>query len=102
MLLAAIGFVAFFIWENYFLPFLQVVNDHTVTEAPYVGKTYNVMSCFWGLVVGVLIRVTGRCKWLALYFGIPLALLSTGHMMHFRQPHINIGYVHKEGVIADI
>jgi len=92
-ILAAVLFVSFFIWNSYFQSFLQVVNGLTITEASYVGNIYSIGSCFWSLVVGVLIRWTGRFKWLALYFGVPLNILGVGLMIAFRQPDVNVGYV---------
>lgn len=86
-------FISFYIWDSYFPSFLQVVNDLTITEASYVVNIYSVGSCFWALVVGVIIRWSGSFKWLALYFGVPLLALGVGLMIHFRQPDVNIGYV---------
>ncbi|EQL01637.1 siderophore iron transporter mirB [Ophiocordyceps sinensis CO18] len=73
MVLALVLFVAFFIWDIFFSSFLQVVNGLSVTHATYVGKIHVGVTCFWAIIVGVLIRVTGRFKWLALYFGIFIA-----------------------------
>lgn len=86
-------FVSFYIWDNYFSSFLQVVNNLTITEATYVGNIYSVGSCFWSLVVGGLILWTGRFKWLAVYFGVPVTILGVGLMINFRQPDVNIGYI---------
>ncbi|KAH6721768.1 siderophore iron transporter [Leptodontidium sp. MPI-SDFR-AT-0119] len=65
----------------YFSSFLQVVNNLTVTEASYA------------LVVGALIRVNGRFKWIALCFGVPLTILGVGLMLKFRQPDSPLGYI---------
>ncbi|OJJ30623.1 hypothetical protein ASPWEDRAFT_121479 [Aspergillus wentii DTO 134E9] len=92
-ILAATLFVSFYIWDTYFSSFLQVVNDLSITQASYIGNIYSIGSCFWSLVVGVLIRWSGRFKWLALYFGVPLTILGVGLMVHFRQPDVNIGYI---------
>jgi MFS family permease len=91
--LAAVLFISFYIWNAYFQSFLQVVNRLTVTEATYVGNIYSMGSCFWAIVVGILIRYTGRFKWIALYFGVPLNILGVGLMAAFRQPGVNIGYI---------
>ncbi|RDA94727.1 hypothetical protein CP533_6750 [Ophiocordyceps camponoti-saundersi (nom. inval.)] len=93
MLSAATVFIAFYIWDNYFSSFLQVVNGLNLTEATYVGKIFTIGSCFWGLVTGLLIRLTGRYKWLSLCFGVPVTMLGVGLMIHFRQPHTHIGWV---------
>ncbi|OAA39104.1 siderophore iron transporter [Metarhizium rileyi] len=91
--MGAIGFISFYLWNGFFSSFLQVVVGLTLTEATYVGRTYNMGSCFWALVVGGLIRWTGRFKWLALYFGVPLMILGVALMIEFRQPGVNVGYV---------
>ncbi|KOS18443.1 Siderophore iron transporter mirB [Escovopsis weberi] len=92
-ILAATAFVSFYIWDSYFTSFLQVVNGLSVTKSGYVAQIYSVGSCFWSLIVGYLIRRTGRFKWLALYFGVPLSILGVGLMIKFRQPDVNIGYL---------
>jgi MFS family permease len=92
-ILAATLFVSFYIWDGYFFSFLQVVNGLSITHSSYIMNIYSIGSCFFSLIVGVLIRWTGRFKWLALYFGVPLTILGVGLMTAFRQPDVNIGYV---------
>lgn len=58
-----------------------------------MAQIYTVGACFWSLVVGIAIRWSGRFKWIALYFGVPLTILGVGLMIHFRQPDTNIGYI---------
>lgn len=43
--------------------------------------------------MGVVIRFSGRFKWIALYFAVPLMMLGVGLMVHFRQPDSDIGFV---------
>ncbi|KAK4154110.1 major facilitator superfamily domain-containing protein [Chaetomidium leptoderma] len=92
-ILAGVLFISFFIWDSYFSSFLQVVNGLNMTHTSYITNIYSIGSCFWSLVVGLLIRVTGRFKWLALYFGVPVTILGVGLMIAFRQPDVNIGYI---------
>ncbi|KAL2145708.1 hypothetical protein VTI28DRAFT_6403 [Corynascus sepedonium] len=92
-ILAGVLFVSFYIWDSYFSSFLQVVNGLDMTKSSYILNIYSIGSCFWSLIVGVLIRATGRFKWLALYFGVPVTILGVGLMAHFRQPDVNIGYI---------
>lgn len=92
-ILAAVLFISFYIWNSYFYSFLQVVNGLTVTEASYVSQTYSIGSCLFSIPVGFAIRYTGRFKWIALYFGVPLTMLGAGLMIKFRQPDVNIGYI---------
>jgi hypothetical protein len=92
-ILAATLFIEFYIWDSYFSSFLQVVNNLSVTKTSYVVNIYSIGSCFWALVVGALIRYTGRFKWLALYFGLPITILGVGLMVKFRQPDTNVGFL---------
>ncbi|KAK3700369.1 MFS siderochrome iron transporter 1 [Vermiconidia calcicola] len=92
-ILAAVLFIEFYIWNSYFFSFLQVVNNLSITEASYVGRIYTIGSCFWALVVGLLIRWSGRFKWIALYFGLPITILGCALMIAFRQPGVNVGYI---------
>lgn len=92
-ILSAILFIEFYIWDSYFSSFLQVVNNLSITEASYVVNIYSIGSCFFAIIVGLLIRWTGRFKWLALYFGVPLTILGVGLMIKFRQPDKNVGYL---------
>ncbi|CDM30379.1 hypothetical protein DTO013E5_9521 [Penicillium roqueforti] len=81
------------VWGSYFTSMLQVVWGLDVTEASYVSAIYRVGSCLFCLLVGFLIRWTGRFKWLAVYFSFPLMILGVGLMIKFRQPDTNIGYI---------
>lgn len=92
-ILAGVLFISFYLWNTYFFSFLQVVNNLNITQTSYVMNVYSIGSCFFSLIVGVLVRWTGRFKWLALYFGVPVTILGVGLMIHFRQPDVNIGYV---------
>ncbi|KAK4166929.1 putative siderophore iron transporter [Cladorrhinum sp. PSN259] len=92
-ILAGNLFISFYIWNSFFGSFLQVVNGLNITKQSYVLNVYSIGSCFWSLIVGVLIRWTGRFKWLALYFGVPLTILGVALMAVFRQPGENVGYI---------
>ncbi|TQV99235.1 siderophore iron transporter [Cordyceps javanica] len=92
-LTVAVAFVSFSIGSAFFSSFLQVVTGATLVQATWIGRIFNIGSCFWGVIVGILIRWTGRYKWLAFYFGVPLQILGVGLMIHFRQPGIGLGYL---------
>ncbi|KAK4235380.1 siderophore iron transporter mirB [Achaetomium macrosporum] len=92
-ILAGVLFVSFYIWDSYFSSFLQVVNNLDITKSSYIMNIYSIGSCFWSLLVGVAVRASGRFKWLALYFGVPVTILGVGLMAHFRQPDVNVGYI---------
>lgn len=92
-LLAATSYVSYYLWENYFQSFLQVVTNLSLTNASYVGNIYTVASSLFGIPIGWAIKKTGRFKWASLYFGVPVMILGCGLMIHFRQPGVNIGYI---------
>jgi hypothetical protein len=90
--LAATLFVGYYCWDGYYTSYIQVVHGLSVSEAGYVGNIYNVGSCFWAIIVDILIRVSGRFKWLA-WCALPIQVLGGGLMIHFRQLNTNIRYV---------
>ncbi|KAF2150515.1 MFS general substrate transporter [Myriangium duriaei CBS 260.36] len=90
---AAIAFLSFYLWDGYLYSFLLVVNNVSVTNAGYIRNIYSIGSCFWGVIVGLLIKFSGRYKWLAVYVGVPLSILGVGLMINFRQPDVNIGFI---------
>ncbi|KAL7624099.1 MFS siderochrome iron transporter 1 [Parahypoxylon ruwenzoriense] len=92
-ILSAILFVEYYVWTAYFSSFLQVVMNLNLTQTGYVSNIYSVGSCFFSFIVGMLIRWTGRFKWITLYFGVPLTILSIGLLIHFRQPHTYINWI---------
>lgn len=92
-ILSGVFFVSWYIWHNFFGSFLQVVNGLNLTETNYVLNIYSIGACFWSVIVGLLIRWTGRFKWAALYFGVPISLLGVGLLIHFRQPDVPIGFI---------
>ncbi|KAK4217510.1 major facilitator superfamily domain-containing protein [Rhypophila decipiens] len=92
-ILAAVSFVSFYIWNSFFPSFLQVVNNLDLNKTNLVSFTYNIGSCFWSFVVAFAIHKTGRFKWLALYFGVPMNILGIGLMIKFRQVDQDVGLI---------
>jgi MFS family permease len=68
------------------------VHNLSISDAGYVSNIYSIGSCFWGVVLAILIRLLGRFKWLAMSM-LCLEALGVGLMIHFRQPSQGIGYV---------
>ncbi|MCJ1294906.1 hypothetical protein MMC34_006465 [Xylographa carneopallida] len=91
--LSATLFISYYCWASLFSSFLMVVNGLSITEASYVSNIYGVGNTLWALVVGWLIRQTGRYKPICLWFAIPLHIFGIGLMINFRQPESNIGYI---------
>ena len=81
------------IWGGYFTSMLLVVWNTGVTQATYISNIYRVGSCFAGLVMGGLMRLTGRFKWVATLYGLPLMILGVGLMIRFRQASQDISFV---------
>jgi hypothetical protein len=79
--------------DSYFYSFLIVVNNQSVTHATYIASIYTLGSCSFCIVVGLAIKYTGRFKWIALYFSVPVTTLGIALMIIFRQPNVNIGYI---------
>ncbi|KAJ5721665.1 Siderochrome iron transporter 2 [Penicillium malachiteum] len=92
-LLSLVLFFNFDLWDTYFQGFLLVVYDLGYTKAGYVLQTYNVGSCFWSVVMGLYVYKTKHFKWVCLWFGLPLMMLGSGLMIHFRGADQSIGYI---------
>lgn len=84
--------ISYYCWANYFTSFLQVVNNLSIADAGYVNNTFNVVSGVLLLLVGWLIRRTGRFKWL-LWIAVPLYIFAQGLMIYFRRPNQSVGYL---------
>jgi hypothetical protein len=84
--------ISYYCWASYFTSFLQVVNNLSLAEAGYVASTFDVVSGFVLLLVGILIRKTGYFKWL-LFVAVPLYIFAQGLMIYFRRPNQGVGYL---------
>jgi MFS family permease len=84
--------VSYYCWANYFTSFLQVVNNVSISEAGYISHTFDVVSGALLILVGYMIRRTGRFKWL-LYIAVPLYIFAQGLMIYFRRPNQSVGYL---------
>lgn len=91
--LSASIFISFYCWDAYYHSYVQVVHNQSIRNAGYIYNIYSIGSCFFAVLVGLFIKFTMRFKYLALCFGLPLYVMATGLMIHFRQSHVDIGYV---------
>lgn len=91
--LSAILFFSYYCWDLYFYNFCMVVYDVPVSAAGYIGQIYNVGSCLWSAIFGIIVYITKQFKYTCLGFGLPLILLGSGLMIHFREPGQGIGYM---------
>ncbi|PLB36607.1 putative siderochrome-iron transporter [Aspergillus candidus] len=92
-IMAALSWFSFYCWDQYFMVFCQVVYGLELDMAGYMLQIYNVGSCFWGVMFGLWIRYTHHFKNTCLFFGLPLMILGSGLLIHFRGTAQGIGYV---------
>lgn len=83
--------IAFYCWNDYYTSYLQVVYGTSISTAGYISSIFDVVSGVWLLVVGLLIKKTGRFRWL-LWAAVPLYMLGVGLMIYFRKPGWSLGY----------
>lgn len=74
----------------YYSSYLQVVSGLSGAKAGYITNIFNIVSCAWGVLFAFAIRYTDRYKWAAIV-ALPIQILMTGLMIHFRQPGTQIG-----------
>lgn len=86
-------FVSISSWNAYLSSYLQVVNGLDVTYASYVVQSGTVVQIIGNLVTGVVISWTGRYKPISLFLALPLIVLGTGLLIHFREPTQYLGYI---------
>ncbi|GAB1217887.1 hypothetical protein ATERTT37_007130 [Aspergillus terreus] len=85
--------IGYYAWELYFYNFCMVVYQLSIGMTGYVGQIYNVGSCFWSAIFGLIVYATRQFKYTCLGFGLPLVLLGAGLMIHFRTADGSIGYI---------
>lgn len=85
-------FISFYCWDSTFNTYLQVVHNLPIHYAGYISSIYSIVACFWGPVIGLLIRWSGRFKYIGLA-SLFLQLSGIAMMILFRQPGWNIGFV---------
>lgn len=83
--------VAYYCWNDYFTSYLQVVFGTSITTAGYINSIFDVVSGVWLLGVGLLLKKTGRFRWL-LWVSVPLYIIGVGLMIYFRRPSSGVGY----------
>ncbi|KAI5820894.1 siderophore iron transporter-like protein [Pyronema omphalodes] len=86
-------FISFYCWDAYYSSYVQVVHNQSIRNAGYIYNIYSIGSCFFAVIVGLFIKWTRQFKYLTLFFAVPLYVMATGLMIHFRQSHTSIGYV---------
>ncbi|KAJ5631994.1 MFS general substrate transporter [Penicillium lividum] len=90
---SAILYFSFYCWDSYFYYFVMVVYNLDVKLTGYMTSIYTIGSCFWSPIFGLWIRGVKEFKYSCLFFAVPLMLLGSGLMIHFRGQDADIGYV---------
>ncbi|KAI9168022.1 Siderophore iron transporter mirB [Paramyrothecium foliicola] len=72
---------------------LMVVGNVGVRDAAYITNIHRVGSSFANIGLGYFMRRTGRFKWVATYYCLPLTMLGVGLLLYFRHFDQGIGYV---------
>ncbi|KAJ1568936.1 hypothetical protein HK405_012047 [Cladochytrium tenue] len=91
--LAAVIFFSYYIWDQYFYYYVQVVYDYDTTITGYVTQGYSSGSPFFAFLFGIYIRQTKYFKNACLYLGVPISLLGAGLLIYFRGSEAYIGYL---------
>lgn len=91
-LLAATYQISYYCWNIYFTSYLQVVYDISQSKAGFISNIFSLVSGIELFIVGILIRWSGRYKWVFMW-GVPLYILGVGLMIYFRQPDRGLGYI---------
>lgn len=92
-ILSAVLNLGYAAWDLYFINFVMVVYDLSVSDAGYMNQIYNIGSCFCAPLFGLYIRQTKHFKNACLFFALPLMILGSGLMIHFRGQDDGIGYI---------
>lgn len=92
-ILSALIFFNYYVWDQYFYYYVQVVYNLDTSKTGYMTQIYGVGSTIWAVLFGIWIRQTKHFKNICLYFGAPLMTLGAGLMIHFRGSQSKIGYL---------
>ena len=79
-------------WSSYFTSYLQVVYGLSISHAGYINGISSVVGGIWQLMIGLLIRWSGRYKWLLLT-ATPIYALFVGLLIYFRTPSTRVGLI---------
>ncbi|KAG5979982.1 hypothetical protein E4U55_004512 [Claviceps digitariae] len=82
--------ISYYCWASYFTSYLQVVYDMSISNAGYIASIFDVVNGVNLFLVGLLIRWSGRFKWI-LVAAVPLYMLGQGLLIYFRQPSFPVG-----------
>lgn len=90
--LMAVMYFSFYCWDSYYYSFVIVVYNLSYADTGYMTEIYNVGSCFFGPIFGLIVRWQKHFKWPTMC-GLVLMILGSGLMIHFRGDDQPIGYL---------
>lgn len=91
--LSFVVFFTYYCWDLYFYYFAIVVYNMSISNVGYLVLTYTVMQCVWCVIFGMWVRYRNKFKYTCLFFGVPMQILGSGLMIHFRGEESNVGYI---------
>lgn len=74
----------------YYTSYLQVVYFFSVSTSGYMTNIFSIVSCTFAVLISIAFRYTDTYRWAA-FLAMPLQLLSSGLLIHFRKPDTHIG-----------
>ncbi|KAK1990954.1 major facilitator superfamily transporter [Colletotrichum falcatum] len=91
-LVYGVMFISIYCWDSYYQSYLQVAHNQDITSSGYILNTFSLTSAIISPLVGLAIRYTGRFKYVAVA-GVPICVLGTALLVHFRTPSTSVGYL---------
>lgn len=82
-------FLSFYLWNSYFYSFLVVVNDQSAKAATNIVTSQGVATAVTGLLVSLVVKWTGNCKWVLLA-GTSIKLIGAGLMLRYSNPQASV------------
>ncbi|QRV78334.1 major facilitator superfamily transporter [Ceratobasidium sp. AG-Ba] len=89
-LIGFFDFVSFYLTFSYLYSFVFVVKGWELRYLNYFSSTQTVALTVFGILAGVIMRVTQRYKWM-LFAGLAIRLFGVGLMIHSRGAKGNTG-----------
>lgn len=82
-------FLSYYMWNSYFYSFLIVVNNKSAKAATNIVTSQGVSTAMTGLLVSLVVKWTGNCKWVVLA-GTSIKLIGAGLMLRYSNPEANL------------
>ena len=97
----ALYFMAFYLWDNYFYAFMIMAKNQSYAATGRITQTFDLASTTTVIVIGVILKYTGRYKWI-ISCGLPIYTLGIGLMVAFRNVDDSIAKIVVAQVIVGV